>query len=633
MLGALSVAWLFLYARSTHVIDLPDPIDGVTGAENFNFEQNVGEFSKYIEYYPNELYTPLDFERGDTDDAQIRGEIPNASSIPYGTYRNVIKLPPNSYYSICGYSLDYNTKVFINGLEVLEIGTVSSDKDISEPRVNYMNIPVYSGESGMVEIILQYSNYVHKEGGGIPFLYISTPQKINRMIIEDGLPSLIMSGGLIVFAVYYFLDGILRKKRLGLQLALCCMLFAFRDQWFYLISLIPYEYNWYFHYRVIVATIMVTPLAVLTLIEASFPKVMTKNITSLFVVLNIFGLAAVFVLPTVHSVLISQIVQIGFAIPYLILLTYKIVRHYIDIKRFNLKDLYIISAITILCTTTIVEGVLNSYIPSITRGGLTPIGMLLFAIIYMAVLAVEANEDQATLSKSLAEQELLGKMNEMKTDFLSRMAHEIKTPLTVMSGYAQLTNIQIANNAVTEETSENLKVISTEAVRLAGLVSTLLEVPTNLVSGVSLNEIFVEEYLHYISIVCRGVLQKNNNELIVINNTSASILGNMEMLVQVMINLCINSNKHMTSGEFKVEVNETADENIIFYISDTGDGISAEHVDSIFDRGFSTSGTKGLGLHICREILQIHSGDIKLHKTDEKGTTFKITVPKYKAEE
>ncbi len=633
VLAVLLVIWIFMFNRGIETVDVPMPVDGVSNIEHINFDETIAELSYDMDFYPMKLYSPEDFKEGDIIDAQKRYELPDFKAITYGTHRTVLQMPANSYFVFCGYSVDYSTLVYVNGQEVVSVGIVSSDPATSKPGVNYMEFPIYTGEDGVVELIMQYSNFVHKEGGSTPTLSISTPQNINRFILELGLQTYIVSGGLILLAVYYLLDSILRIKRPGLQLAFCCVLFALRDQWFYLISLIPYDYNWFIHYRVVVGVSALTPFAILTMIESVFPKVVKWYITLALTIITVLGIIALFVLPTTESVMVSTVVQV-LAIPYLIYLFYGIIRHYIKIKHFGIKDVYITLGIGILVLTAIIEAWFVGKLPVVTRGGITPVGMLLFAISFMYVLAIQANEDNIALEKSRAEKDTLERINEMKTDFLQKMAHEIKTPLTVMSGYAQLTNYQITNNTADEETSENLKVISSEAKRLADLVSNLMEMPVKPQSKTSLEKTSLDDFLSYCSIVCRGLLSKKENALIIKGQSNINIMANFEMLSQMMINLAVNSNRHMQNGVFAIDINEEENINMVsIIVSDTGSGIPFELRSKIFEKGFSTNNTKGLGLYICKEIANIHNGDIVLLDNGKQDAIFKITIPIYRDEE
>ena len=79
-------------------------------------------------------------------------------SIPYGSYRLKIHAQPKQYLTLGGYSFDYSTRVLVNGSKVLEIGKVGASAAESEPRIDYMLIPIYTGEDGKVEVVCQYAN-------------------------------------------------------------------------------------------------------------------------------------------------------------------------------------------------------------------------------------------------------------------------------------------------------------------------------------------------------------------------------------------------------------------------------------------------------------------------------------------
>ncbi len=617
-LTSISASYGFLY--------LSDPVDGISYADDVDFDENIARISREMDFYPWHLYTSEDFAQGNVIEAQNRSDVFEANKIPYGTHRTQIKLQPNTYYSIVGYSIDYGTKVFVNGQEVTNVGVVSDDPAIAVPRVNFMEFPAYTDDDGMLELIMQYSNYAHNEGGSTPILTISTPENINRAVLDTGFFSYVMSGGLLLLAGYYFLDGLIRRKRIGLQLALCCLIFALRDQWFYIVSLVPWEYDWYLHYRIIVLITAITPLAILLLIESLYPKAAKRWITFAFIALSIAGMIIMFTVPTTEVVGVSNKVEL-IAIPYAIYLLYSIIRYYIKRKNFAMQDVYTFIGIAVLLIAASLDGWLNDIIPIVTRTGYTPLGMLLFVMIFMSVLATQSMEDELALAVSNKEKEMLEKINEMKTDFLQKMAHEIKTPLTVMSGYAQLTNMQINSDQVNDETIDNLTIISAEAKRLSTLVSNLLEMPNKPLSEAVFSELSLKELLHYSGIVCRAILEKNNNTFIATYSQDFIIRANMEMLMQVILNMAFNSNKHMEGGQFSITAQQEDAQNLALYIADSGSGIDPKNAQLIFEKGYSTNNTKGLGLSICKEIIDIHKGTIELMEHEGAGALFKITLP------
>ncbi len=99
---------------------------------------------------------------------------------------------------------------------------------------------------------------------------------------------------------------------------------------------------------------------------------------------------------------------------------------------------------------------------------------------------------------------------------------------------------------------------------------------------------------------------------------------------QVFMNLILNASQAMSgSGTITIRTYRS-DDQVAVEISDTGAGIAAEDLERIFDAGFTTKGTKsgmGLGLRICREIIESHGGGIEVESTVGKGSTFRILLP------
>ena len=97
--------------------------------------------------------------------------------------------------------------------------------------------------------------------------------------------------------------------------------------------------------------------------------------------------------------------------------------------------------------------------------------------------------------------------------------------------------------------------------------------------------------------------------------------------MQVLINLIANASRHTSKGVITLEVEEV-EGFAAFSISDTGCGIASDVIPHIFEKGFTTTEGRGLGLAICRETIQLHGGTIELVSTGETGSRFRFTVPK-----
>ena len=181
-----------------------------------------------------------------------------------------------------------------------------------------------------------------------------------------------------------------------------------------------------------------------------------------------------------------------------------------------------------------------------------------------------------------------------------------------------------------EETVLNLDTIAKEAGRLSDMVTQLLDVTCQRAGEKSVAVLTPTELLEDAAAVCRPILMKNRNRMELLCQTTRKVSANKEALLQVLINLCINSNKHTADGVVTVSAVGGTDGTVVFSVRDSGSGISTEDLPYIFERGYSKDGGNGLGLTICREIIESAGGSISVEDTGADGTTIRFTVPAIK---
>ena len=243
----------------------------------------------------------------------------------------------------------------------------------------------------------------------------------------------------------------------------------------------------------------------------------------------------------------------------------------------------------------------------------------------------------AILSKKIAdpvvsEHDMLVQVNEMKTTFLSDASHELKTPLAAMSGYAQDAELDLMNGGEKSTVQNKLRRISSEANRMALMVTQILDA-TRIEEG----RMVLEKAPCDLDALVRktvetyfAVLNKNNNRLILrIPIDLPPVDADSTRLQRVFVNLISNALKHTKDGT--VLIKAEADDGIMrVTVKDTGCGISPEDLPHIWERYYkgkhSETGT-GLGLFIVRFIVESHGGTINVESEQGKGTAFTFTLP------
>lgn len=217
----------------------------------------------------------------------------------------------------------------------------------------------------------------------------------------------------------------------------------------------------------------------------------------------------------------------------------------------------------------------------------------------------------------------------VRQDFTANVSHELKTPLTAISGYAEL----IENHMVEPERETHFaKEIKRNADRLVVLINDIIRL-SELDHG--------EDQIVYENLDLNEIVQ-NNLEMLRVNaqrsgislcfeGEECAVRANRAMMDELIVNLCQNAIRYNNEGG-KVEVKVTHEKgNPVLIVSDDGIGIPKEHQERIFERFYrvdksrskETGGT-GLGLAIVKHIVALHDATISLNSEVGKGTTIRV---------
>ena len=221
----------------------------------------------------------------------------------------------------------------------------------------------------------------------------------------------------------------------------------------------------------------------------------------------------------------------------------------------------------------------------------------------------------------------------MRQEFTANVSHELKTPLTAISGYSELIQNGMTNE---EETIRFAEEIHKSAKRLLTLINDTIRLSQ---LDTSEQKVIYEAIdLYKIAEDCVNMLKfsaENHGITISIHGTNAYLEGNKEMLEEVVYNLCDNAIRYNNEGG-KVDVTvKPVKGKIYLCVEDNGIGISKEHQERIFERFYrvdksrskSTGGT-GLGLAIVKHIIQQHGAHMELTSEKGKGTKIEIEFSK-----
>lgn len=242
-------------------------------------------------------------------------------------------------------------------------------------------------------------------------------------------------------------------------------------------------------------------------------------------------------------------------------------------------------------------------------------------------LEYEINAAQTRERHLAAENAMLDSLSRMKSDYLANISHEMRTPLTIMSGHAQQTEEEIEAGEISAQSIKNLRVIQSEAQRLGKLAGQVLYSAKNLQAGISIVPTRPSEILEHAAAVCAPILAKNGNRLeTACEPDCPDAAANFDIIVQVLVNLCANAGRHTKKGVVAVTVKPVGNA-IEFAVQDNGSGIAPELLPHVFERGVSGDDATGLGLVICKDVIRQHGGTIDIYSELGQGTTVVFTLP------
>ena len=622
----LLLVWGFYYFVSSRVpsnFPVIGPENGVLDVRGISFEDTIYHFVNNWDYYPGKLYRPEDFQ--DADNLPEKGD---KRDIHLGTHRVIVLADPDTYLELASYSIDYSMRIFVNGKEVRNVGYVSENPEEVVHMGRYMTLPLYFGEDGRIEIIYQYANFVHNDGGFIQNTIISTPKNIDEYRRGLALNAMFTSCGLLFLSFYFLLCALYQKNVEFFSLCFCCFVIAFRNHYFFTEHLIKPDLSFSLRYRSMVLITSLIPATAYYLLAAFYRKVIRKIpvllFTGMFIVLGV----AHFVLEIKDLVALCHY-SYYLCVPFLIHAIFCLIRYYRKETGITILELLTLGGIFGLIVVLILEGLNTGNNSSVAHFGLTPVGSFVTSMLLSITINVRIQNQAIQLAEEKHKNEVLGQVNAVNKDFLRTVAHELRTPLTVISGYAQLMRRQLEKNMLSEQADERLATIQSEADRLGNIVIRLMDYTYGQTDATEFGSIAVDELFSAAESVLLPVCNKRLNKLRLENHCTFKIHGNFELLLQVLINLVVNANRHTENGIIRIEAQD-GNGFAEFLVSDTGTGISAEDAPHIFEKGFTTGSGKGLGLSICQDTLAMHGGVIELASSGSGGSTFRFTIPKEK---
>ena len=266
---------------------------------------------------------------------------------------------------------------------------------------------------------------------------------------------------------------------------------------------------------------------------------------------------------------------------------------------------------------------------------------------YLPVEVENAINHARTKKELIKAKEIAEAATRAKSEFLANMSHELRTPLNAIIGFSDMIRTGLSGD-VSEKQAEFIEDIYSSGEHLLSLINDILDL-SKIESGnmdIQYSSINLEKLIQRSTLFFKEKMLNNKLKLTVEIDLSTDCLEVDERLIkQVVINLISNAVKFTPEGGSiivgtkKDEDNSNSDGMIEIYVKDTGIGIKKEDTHLLFEpfKQIESVYTKkyegtGLGLALCKDIVELHGGELKVASEWGKGSCFSFTIPKNRSQ-
>ncbi|MGE5415866.1 MAG: ATP-binding protein [Acidobacteriota bacterium] len=658
----------------------PMAVKGVLDLSQWTFDdKNTINLDGQWEFYWNRLIPPTDFSAGQKPVPTMLVNIPSSwdnteykgKTFPgtgYATYHLVV----NTGNILPRYGLKINYmgtsyRLYVNSKLVASDGKVGTSAELSQPSA-VPKIAEFTPDSSKLDFVLQVSNYSHRSAGVWSRIVLGSAEAVHTARERSLSVAILLVGVLVIMVLYHLGLFILRPKdKSTLWFALMCLMIILhtgaKGETFLLMLFPGLTWNGLFTLQYIPLYLAV-PLLV-TFIHTLYLKELSLNVVKSWWGLSAFYCLTVLVFPAPIYTKFMPSFQLLSTVFCLFYILFWVLPSAIKKRR---EGAVVFFAGAIFLVFTGINDMLTSNVlirpPYWSPFFLIDFGSFVFIFSQAFVLAsrftnafatVEAMTDELEnlVYERTAEleeaNEQLKQIDQAKTDFLATVSHEIRTPLTSVLGFADLTQKQLDEvilPLVPEDDKKvvrakhnvksNLDIIVDEGRRLTTLINDVLDVAKIEAGRVEyhMEPVMLTDVIDRAVAATQGLLA---NKCLVLEEDIQpglpAVKGDRDRLIQVVINLISNAVKFTETGIITCRARVAAKE-VIVSVIDTGEGIAREEQFKVFEKFKQVGDTltnhpqgTGLGLPICKLIVEDHGGMIWVESELGKGSVFSFTLP------
>jgi signal transduction histidine kinase len=230
-------------------------------------------------------------------------------------------------------------------------------------------------------------------------------------------------------------------------------------------------------------------------------------------------------------------------------------------------------------------------------------------------------------------------LDRIREELLALFSHELKTPLTLISGWCQVLNNPKMIGKLNPEQAHALDIVAANSMKLKSDIEDILDT-NKLIYGTMLftfEEVDLNKLIQRIIKRLRPVTEEKNIHVVNLSKKSIVIRTDPDRVQQVITNLVLNAVDFVPKNKGIIKIGtKDDDDQVVFFVMDNGKGIHKKMHNQIFEKLVQEDSSYrrkhsglGLGLFLCKGIVESLGGRIRVESKLRKGSTFYFTHPKY----
>ncbi len=590
----------------------------------YDFSENCAVLEEILcDKYPDKLLYP-------SETAEYNAKDSTAEFEHFATYRFTVPVKEGVNYAISCRKSDYAVKVFVDGELIASTGNVAESKEEFVPTAAAYEA-FFTGKGETAEIVIWQANFNHHKHYPVWFR-LGPAEKISeynrKVLFENVIVAVVLiTAALINFGMFLCFSG--RYELLWFSsICTCAAVNALFPE---VTNFTAPHINWYVSHKLETCSIIAILFFSILYVGVLFKQYVNRKLLRIAIIVTgvIFALFA-FAPSIIYSRCneICIIIVSVTMIPMLVSLIIKLVKWRKTIPNSNRLAL---TGVVVYALISLNEALgYGEYFENLDIMGTTT-GVAMLAFFNSLALAVDFRASIEMLRQAEAlERELdqtnqaLTRLDKIREAFLSDLSHELKTPLTVISSNAAVTAKQVSMGRADDKTVERLGNIEREAVRLGKMVEKLKnsakgqysEKPQNLKIG---------KLLDSAADFCMPLCARNGNTIAVDCADDIKVFASTNTMFHCLYNLISNATKHSRDSVIEL-VCAKSESGVVLSVIDHGDGMTEEQKKHAFERGFSGDSSTGIGLPLCRELVENEGGTIFLSDTKGGGLTVSFAM-------